>query len=73
MKFNIAAIITIVLAFMVGAVWFLIKWAFSKNKRPWCKTIMEERFDEKNMEYEYECPNCGYGEKQRILCRNVQK
>lgn len=66
MKFNVAVIATIVLAFMVGAVWFLIKWAFSKNKCPWCKTIMEERFDEKNMEYEYECPNCGHKEIMKI-------
>jgi predicted RNA-binding Zn-ribbon protein involved in translation (DUF1610 family) len=73
MKLSMFSIITVVLAFMVGAVWFLIKWAFSKSKCPWCKTIMEKRFNEKNMEYEYECPNCGYGEKHRIQCRSVQK
>ena len=50
MKFNIVAIITIGLAFLVAAIWYSIKCAFSPEKCPKCGSLMNSRFDEKNME-----------------------
>ena len=66
MKFNIVAIITIGLAFLIAAIWYSIKCALSPEKCPICGSLMNSRFNEKNMEYEYECPNCGYEEKLKI-------
>ena len=66
MKFNIVAIITIGLAFLVAAIWYSIKYAFSPEKCPKCGSLMNSRFDEKKMEYEYECPYCGHKEIMKI-------
>lgn len=66
MKLNIFTISLLLIALIIGAVWYSIKYAFSPEKCPKCGSLMNSRFDERNMEYEYECPNCGHEEKLKI-------
>lgn len=66
MKLNIFTISLLLIALIIAVIWYSIKCALSPEKCPICGSLMNSRFDEKNMEYEYECPCCGHKEIMKI-------